>query len=200
VPDIERCVRVLGSESGESGLSDEAWFGEVYARRYSAVFRYGARRLADETAREMTAEVFLVLWRKLPELGLDDELPWLYAVARRVTANVLRGQVRRLALARRVEAHLALGAETRWESMEKVDSEVDVRRHLAALPPVDQEALLLSVWEEVDAVTGAKIVGCSTGAFKARVFRARRRLAEALAADPAYRHPARSVIPINQTN
>jgi len=48
---------------------------------------------------------------------------------------------------------------------------------LRRLSPRDQEALRLTVWEDLDVATAAAVMGCSTAAMKVRVHRARQRLA-----------------------
>ena len=61
----------------------------------TAVRSYLYRRLTGapdpaQEADDLTAEVFIVAWRRLDYIPADAELPWLYAVARRVLANARR--------------------------------------------------------------------------------------------------------------
>jgi DNA-directed RNA polymerase specialized sigma24 family protein len=103
-------------------LSDEAWFVDLYERRYAAVFAYGLRRIGADLARDMTAEVFLVAWRRRRPLpAAAEELPWLYATARRITANLLRTEGRRIALVRRASSVLASAVQTQLDPLEPVD-------------------------------------------------------------------------------
>ena len=174
-------------------MRDETWFVELYERRYPAVLAYGVRRVGPEQAREVAAEVFLVVWRRKFDLTEDEELPWLYGIARKVTANLLRSEQRRWALTQRASSAIAIGVAARLDPMSSVDSVIDVRAALGSLSPADQEALLLVEWEGVDHAAGGKITGCSANTFKVRVHRARQRLAAALApAGPASTTPART--------
>ena len=59
------------------------------------VRRYLYRRLvgaADPaaTADDLTADVLVIAWRRRADVPAGAELPWLYAVARRVLANYRR--------------------------------------------------------------------------------------------------------------
>ncbi|HET6297018.1 MAG TPA: RNA polymerase sigma factor [Kribbella sp.] len=161
-------------------MRDERDFAELYRRRYPAIYAYGVRRVGPESAREVAAEVFLVLWRRRIELAEDEELPWLYGTARKVTANLLRSEKRRSALTQRVSSVIAVGVAGQLDPMGAVDAVLDVRAALGRLSPKDQEALLLVEWEGVDLAAGARITGCSPNTFKVRVHRARRKLGELL--------------------
>src|SRR3954467_10904065 len=69
-------------------------FTHLYEQHYWSVLRFLLRRLGEEPrSRDLTAEVFVVAWRRLDELP-DPVLPWLYGVARRVLANEYRSQGR----------------------------------------------------------------------------------------------------------
>jgi RNA polymerase sigma-70 factor, ECF subfamily len=62
--------------------SHEERFRAAYGRHAGAVWRYLARRLGDDDlAEDLTAEVFLVAWRRRGDAPTDS-LPWLYGVAR----------------------------------------------------------------------------------------------------------------------
>ena len=65
-------------------------FTRLYELHYWSVLRFLLRRLGDEPrARDLTAEVFVVAWRRLDELP-DPVLPWLYGAARKILANELK--------------------------------------------------------------------------------------------------------------
>lgn len=53
-------------------------FTRLYEESYWPVLRYAVRRVADEeVARDVTAEVFAIAWRRVGELP-ERPLPWLY--------------------------------------------------------------------------------------------------------------------------
>jgi RNA polymerase sigma-70 factor (ECF subfamily) len=126
------------------------------------------------------SDVFVIAWRRLDDVP-DDPLPWLLGVARRVLANRRRGEARRHALLGRVrfepyEVMPASGAQP--------DLGGSVLRVLSSLRERDREALLLVAWEGLSAAQAAKALGVSPNTFAARLSRARRRFAVALAAEP----------------
>lgn len=47
---------------------------------------------------------------------------------------------------------------------------------LAALSEADREVLILVAWDQLDAKESADVLGCTTGAFRVRLHRARKRL------------------------
>lgn len=60
-----------------------------------------------------------------------------------------------------------------------------LRASLEALPERDREILFLSAWEEFDPAAIAAIMGCTRANVAVRLFRARKRLASAMAAGSA---------------
>jgi len=157
-------------------------FLTLYEQHYPAVLRYAARRIAPDAASDVTAETFLIAWRRLDDVPALEPLPWLYATARRCLANELRGQVRSDRLHNRMkdEAHIGAG-RARSEVAETVADRLDVLAALATLSGKAQEALRLTQWEQLDYADAALVAGCSVAAFKVRLHRARRQLARALA-------------------
>ncbi len=58
-------------------------FSEMYGALYGRIHAYAERRVGAEAADEVTAETFLVAWRRLDAIP-SEPLPWLYGVARNV--------------------------------------------------------------------------------------------------------------------
>lgn len=96
-PDVAACARRLR-------------FEELYNAHHVSLLAYALRRTANtDDAADVLAETFLTAWRRLDELpGGDQARLWLYGAARRTLANHHRGQRRRLALADRLKADLAV--------------------------------------------------------------------------------------------
>ena len=135
-----------------------------------------ALRRTDNTddAADVLAETFLTAWRRLDEIPPGDQAKlWLYGTARRLLANHRRGERRRLALADRIRAELALTYRPPDQSADFAEIAAAFRR----IPQPDQELLALAGWEELDAGQIAAVVGCSRNAARIRLHRARRRLA-----------------------
>lgn len=148
-------------------------FTTVYRECYPSVLAYARRRAEEQLARDVAAEVFLVAWRRLPEVPAAA-LPWLLGTARFVLANASRGQ-------RRAELHLARSAAlgSPAPAPDPAEAVAERQRVLAALRqlgPADQELLLLTAWEGLAVTDAARVVGCSPAAARVRLHRARRRL------------------------
>lgn len=156
--------------------NSEERFTVLYEQHYDAVERYVRRRLDDAAVRDVVAEVFLVAWRRLPEVPADA-LPWLYGTARKVLANEVRGAGRRAALTARAADHGEFWAD---DHADAVAGRVSLTAALAGLSEPDAEALRLVGWEGLTLLQAAKAAGCSLPAFAMRLHRARARLRQAL--------------------
>jgi RNA polymerase sigma-70 factor (ECF subfamily) len=150
----------------------EQRFVALYERFYSAVLAYARRRVDEPTARDITAETFLVAWRRLDEAD-DRGLPWLYRTAALTLKNWERTQRR----TERVVGRLAALPTQTWPDPAHVHADRQpMLDALRQLPETDRELLMLVVWEQLDVRTAAAIVGCSKQAASVRLHRARRRL------------------------
>ncbi|WP_405555478.1 sigma-70 family RNA polymerase sigma factor [Streptomyces canus] len=163
-------------------MEDPRGFEEVYRRTYLPVLRFLRRRLPPAAAEDAAAEVFVAAWRHRREVR-GKELPWLYGIARRVAANALRARDRADRLEDRIRADHEDGAEPAAE--EAVMRRLGAQGALDRLPAQEQEVLLLVAWDGLSARDAAKVLGCSSGAFKVRLHRARRMLEAAVAEDRA---------------
>jgi RNA polymerase sigma factor (sigma-70 family) len=172
----------MGHEDAEARLA------ELYAEHGRKVLAYALRRVAEpEDAADVVAETFLIAWRKLAEVPPDpDSLLWLYGVARRVLANQLRGERRRLLLGERLRAELpALVASQASPTGEAAPILVA----LSQLDQADRELLLLVGWEGLAPAQVARVVGGSAVAVRSRLHRARGRLRVAMLAAESGSNP-----------
>ena len=167
-----------------------ARFHALFEAHHSAIRRYAFHRAIQGTdADDLVAEVFAVAWRRRDEVPIDHALPWLLAVA----GNVRRNQARS---ARRYAS--ALGSLPQPESSppppEPDERGVILRRALGGLSEDDQEIMRLVAWDGLTPRQVATVLGCPDGTIRARLHRARRRLADRLAelaADPPAHPPQR---------
>lgn len=177
LPDIAQSE---GKLPGGRELDRAAQFSALYQRHCDAVLRYALRRTDPETARDVTAETFLVAWRRLDVVPPEDTdaRPWLYGVARRVLANAERSRRRTENLTARLhQEHRTASAA---DAAVVVAETSRLAAALATLTETDQEVLRLVGWEELDLASAAVAMGCSRGAMAVRLHRARRRLERAL--------------------
>ena len=145
------------------------------------VRRYLYRRLvgaADpaSTADELTADVLVIAWRRRADTPAGSELPWLYAVARRVLANYRR---------RPQDVLVAdLGDLDAIDEADPADIATDnaaLADAWRSLSPRDREVLRLVAWEGLTGSQLAAALGISEGGAAAALSRARSRFEEALA-------------------
>jgi RNA polymerase sigma factor (sigma-70 family) len=163
-------------------------FEELYAAHRVPVLGYALRRTDNtDDAADVLAETFLTAWRRLDEVPVGEQARlWLYGTARRVLANHHRGERRRLALADRLKAELAVS----YRQPNDAGGVPDIAAAFRRLPMPDQELLALAGWEGLDPGQIAAVVGCSRNAARIRMHRARRRLAAELGQPGANTRPA----------
>jgi RNA polymerase sigma-70 factor (ECF subfamily) len=160
---------------------DRKRFERVYVRRHDAVLRYCLRRSGREDALDATAETFSVAWRRRTNMPTGAELPWLYAVARRVLANQRRSARRRQAAVTRLRVIDATdtAADPEVQVVRDEDSRA-VDAALTRLKPADQEVIRLAGWEELSREEIAVAMQCTPTAVTKRLNRALDRLAREL--------------------
>ena len=155
----------------------EAQFAALYNAHLAAIVNYAARRTSDPDAVDVVAETFAIAWLRLDELPVDNALPWLYGVARRVLANQRRGNLRRHSL------HTKLCAEWLPRTSEIVErpEHAPLFTALESLADDDREILLLAGVEELRPIEIATVLNVSAEVVRNRLSRARTRLRTALA-------------------
>ena len=154
-----------------------ARFERLYEQYSEAVARYCIRRVRSAAlADDACSETFLVAWRRFDDIP-DEPLPWLFAVARRVAGNLVRGDVRREALNRR----LCVTASNAPVTAEQHDDPA-LEAALADLREPDREALMLVYWDGLTSAEAAAAMRTTPAALRVRLFRARRRLEHKLSA------------------
>jgi RNA polymerase sigma-70 factor, ECF subfamily len=152
---------------------DDAELEALWHDWHRHVLAYALRRADRATAEDVVAETFAVAWRRLDDVP-DPPLPWLLGVARRVLANLRRGERRRGALLERLRRERSTAQAAPGE-------ESEVLAALAALRERDREVLLLHAWEGLDHAGAGTVMGCSAETFAVQLHRARQRFARALA-------------------
>lgn len=156
-------------------MDDAARFRALYREAYAPVRRWAHHRgLGAADADDVVAEVFTIAWRRFADIPADAPVPWLFGVARNVVRNHRRAAGRRAALAQRVAP---------VSPAPPPDDPSDDALLLAALATLhddDQEILRLVAWDEVAVADLGLALGCSSGAARVRLHRARRRFADAV--------------------
>ncbi|GAA4604360.1 RNA polymerase sigma factor [Actinoallomurus liliacearum] len=172
-------------------------FTRLWDTHYDDVLRYAARRVDHETARDIAAETFVVVWRRRGDIPPDRPFPWLLNVARNVLANEMRSHRRRARLWDRLRGDSARAPAADVASGLAEGSRVAAG--LSRLSARDREVLQLIGWDGLDARDAATAVGCSVKTFSVRLHRARRRLSAALAEIDAADRPAPAAPPLQRS-
>jgi len=152
-------------------VPDDARFDSMFRAAFQPVLAYCLRRASDAVARDATAEVFAVAWRRRDDLP-DDPVPWLLGVARRVLANHHRAERRRVRLLGRASRSPGLAAAVVVDIAEA--SPMD--EALAQLDPTALEIVRLAYWEGLSHHEIAAVLGITTNAVAVRLHRARAEL------------------------
>ena len=160
-------------------------FTVVFRRHHRDIERFVQRRAPDLAISDVVAEVFLVAWRRFDQVPRRDPLPWLYATARNVLANEVRGAQRVRRLTERIAQDT--GASVDADHGEYVTDRLALAAAFDRLAESDQEVLRLVAWERLSSRAAARVLGCGVTAFAMRLNRARARLRAELTMSPASR-------------
>jgi RNA polymerase sigma-70 factor, ECF subfamily len=171
-------------------MDHEERFDDLWRDHAQAVLRYTRRRVMPADVDDVVAETFVVAWRRLDEVP-EQALPWLLGVARGVSANALRSARRRDALADRVAAtgehdprRTAPGTAGAADTDIDTDTDGAAVAALRGMSDLDRELLTLIAWDGLSHAEAATALGCSPGALKVRLHRARKRFASLLGPSP----------------
>lgn len=163
-----------GSRSDQAGLRFEACFDAHSVQ----VLAYALRRMdGRHAAEDVLAETYAVAWRRRDSIP-DQPLPWLYGIAAKVIGNQRRSLRRRLRLRDRVRAEPLVLARDPAEVVGERDL---IKAAFRKLSDSQREVLRLVAWEGLEPRDAAAVLGCSAGAFRVRLHRARRDLEKHLA-------------------
>jgi RNA polymerase sigma-70 factor (ECF subfamily) len=183
-PDVALMLRVQAG--------DQVAFQELF-RKFSPRILKFARRLVGNEARaeEVTQDVFVQVFRFRDRYRPESRLStWLFTITTNFCLNELRRPERRL----RVDLWDTRGDEERPEgpslpdpyavtpedgaSSRELAQQIDTA--IAALPPKQRAAILLSRFDGLNYQDVAAALGCTEGAVKALVFRATQSLKQTL--------------------
>jgi RNA polymerase sigma-70 factor (ECF subfamily) len=154
---------------GRSATEDRERFSWLFEAHYALVHAFAERRVGRDLADEVTAETFLVAWRRLEAVPAEP-LPWLYGVARNV---VLR---QRRASARQAQTRELIARERPGPVAEDDGEHDGLWRAWERLSDTDREVLSLAAWEELSVRDAARVLGVPASVFSVRLHRARHRL------------------------
>lgn len=163
---------------------DRSAFAELVEHFQRPLFGYlGRMGLRQGQAEEVAQETFLRAWQRLGDYDQARAAfsTWLFTIARNLAINELT---------RASSSH----EQTFGEDMPEMACErgqpaqevmnrqlrLQVQQALRMLPYDDRSALALAYYEELDMASIARIEGCTVGAIKVRLHRAKQRLRQLL--------------------
>lgn len=168
---------------------DRQAFAEVVKYYQRPLFGFlGRMGLSQGQAEEFVQEAFLRAWRNLGQYNpaLGEFSTWIYTIARNLALNELS----RAANDREISGgeHLPEPACDRPqppEALALAQRRQGLQSALRQLPPAERCMVALAYMQNLSFAEIAKIEGCTTGAVKTRLHRARRKLYKLLEKEDA---------------
>lgn len=167
-----------------AGGGDQAAFLLLYERHRNAVFRFAYRLLgSSELAEDITHDCFLSLLKKAENFdpARASLRTYLYAAARNLAFKYFRDTGRETAIDELTTEPPIAPKDEPLDRLLDDELVAKIREAVAALPPLQREALVLFEYEGLPLNEIATIVGTDVGAVKSRLHRARERLRNSLA-------------------
>jgi RNA polymerase sigma-70 factor, ECF subfamily len=168
----------------KAARGDEPAFLLLYERHRTPVFRFACRMLGSSPlAEDVTQECFLSVLRR-PEAFRAERASlrtYLCAIARHLALKQLRkrGEETRVD-ACPGDAPAEAGGTDPLCAVLQEEAAVAVRQAVAALPPLQREAVVLFEYQEMSLAEIAAICDIDVGTVKSRLHRARERLRRTL--------------------
>jgi len=160
---------------------DKLAMRSLFARQRVRVYRFVLRLVRDETlAEDVVSDVFLDVWRQSSKYAARTTVStWLLAIARYKAISALR---RRTEVELDVETAIIDPADDPETALQNKDRDDAVRHCLAKLSSEHREIIDLVYYHEKSVKEVAEIVGIPEPTVKTRMFYARKKLADLLAA------------------
>jgi RNA polymerase sigma factor (sigma-70 family) len=151
-------------------------FEALYAAEAQSLFAFLAYRTGDRVlAEDLLADAFERALRAKYDRRKGSAKTWLYAIA----LNALRDHVRRAAAESRAYAKVDTGEDS-GDPFAGVEVRDELMRGLATLAPEEREAIALRFGASLTVPEMAKVLGEPLTTIEGRVYRALRKLREAL--------------------
>ncbi len=170
-----------------TAAGDSAAFERLVASEQARVFGFlGRMGLDAATAEDISQDAFLRVWRNAksfdPRLGAAST--WILTIARNLALTHLsRASQRREVANEEAAGQAPCGAPLADEALMRKQQRAQFDAALASLAPAERSLLAASYVEGLDLAMIARIEGCSTGAAKVRLHRARAKLRQMLEQD-----------------
>lgn len=169
----------------KAARGDEPAFLLLYERHRTPVFRFACRMLGSSPmAEDVTQECFLSVLRR-PEAFRAERASlrtYLCAIARHLALKQLRKRGEETIVDEAPdEAPAQAGGSDPLDVVLQQEAAEAVRQAVAALPPLQREAVVLFEYQEMSLADIAAVCEIDVGTVKSRLHRARERLRRTLA-------------------
>ena len=169
---------------------DSEAFATLFDLHKDRLYRHALRLLSNvHDAEDVTAGAFLELWRRRASVHLVEGsvLPWLLVTATNLARNSARSLRRYRALLgslpRSGPAHGT--SEVACDNIGEARAAERLREALRSLSPTEAAIIALTGFEGFSPSQAAAVLGISDGAARARLHRARARVAAAIDGPPS---------------
>ena len=184
-----RCGEVSTDKTSDAALVARVAQGDrqalrlLFARHQPKVYRFVLRLVANEaTAEDVVNDVFFDVWRQAASFeGRAQLSTWLLAIARNKALTAMRGRIHEPLDDATAEA-IPDPAGTAEETLDASQRGAVLRQCLRQLSAAHREIIDLVYYHERSVDEVATIIGVPAATVKTRMFYARKRLAELLAA------------------
>jgi RNA polymerase sigma-70 factor (ECF subfamily) len=168
---------------GRIAGGDQLAMRTLYARHRVPLYRWLKRIVRDETlAEDLLSDVFLDVWRQAGQFEARASVStWLLAIARNKALTAMRRRID-AGLDDEIIAKVPDPADDPETALRNKDRDEVLRRSLARLSQEHGEVIDLVYYHGKSVAEVADIVGIPEATVKTRMFYARRKLAEMIAA------------------
>ncbi|MDZ4262961.1 MAG: sigma-70 family RNA polymerase sigma factor [Pseudomonadota bacterium] len=166
---------------------DKQAFASVVDHFQRPLFGYlGRMGLSQGPAEEIAQETFLRAWRRLGDYdpGRAEFSTWLFTIARNLALNELsRAACKYEVVTGEMLPDVAGDGLQPAAALSEMQQRRRLHAALCGLAPTQRSALALAYFKELDLASIARIEGCSVGAIKVRLHRAKQQLRQLLEED-----------------
>ncbi|MBD3183692.1 sigma-70 family RNA polymerase sigma factor [Candidatus Poribacteria bacterium] len=160
---------------------------ELLVMRYKdSIFNFTYRFLADyHQAQDLTQETFLRLLKNSERYKSRDKFkPWLYKIAANLCKNEIRNKKRHPKISLdeyiKIENPIASSYSSPDEAYERKELSHLVKDILASIPEDQRMIILMREYQDLSYEEISSALGCSLGAVKSKIYRARQNIKEIL--------------------
>jgi RNA polymerase sigma-70 factor (ECF subfamily) len=183
-PTADRMGEQLAELMTSCAIGDQQAFAELYDRTVQRIYGSVLRVLrVPEHAEEVTQEVYVEVWRQAPRYASEkgSVMAWMATMAHRRAVDRIRSRTSEVARDERYAyANAQREGDDVWDSVAQNHDVERVRRALATLTPIQQQAVQLAYLQGLTQSEIADLLKVPMGTVKTRIRDGFRRLAAAL--------------------